>query len=749
METVTETGLVLPGSVQRSAGVLPQGPQRGVIVNETNLPDAQVRHAIETLFEEHASVLGVSPGNSFSSYSNGGGSLLARAKFQTPKNVLEEIILARDLAERDDDVASTIGMMLAMAFGEGMMHTHEDEVTVALFDKIAKHTNLDLSFQEIYRELLIASQVVTVALFTRTELQIKPQGADRSRTRDIIAPLIGVLPSEQIRVLDDDTFRTGTLAYKPATGAQEQWLREFFAPATSPGRKAEMRRENPVLTSLLVEQRILEGEDTQGFMAVDQPDPAYGNEVYVLNPRMVDRSTFPKGAAKYPRPLMTRDFSLLEAKRLLNIMDHALLQGGSNFLVVAKKGSDERPAMPEEISNLHQVVRRASASGVIIGDHRLSIEIITPDLEELLNAQKRGMLGRKIATALLRLPAFSEEKGGGQAVLKDAEIVSRVIHSDRRLVRRHVENNIYDDVVERNPTQFQSGPASIWFPKIVLQGLQYFTDLVLKLRDRGDISRRSAVQAGGFDYDAEVQARRREKPDDRIMTAPVVPFSGAGGGGQDPQGGRPPGGSRANGAPGSQPSRSTQDPARPRRTIQRTAGETVRAIEEDQGIVRAGENTYRVLEEYGGGTIGRVTPAERDALDRIEAGVYEPVRDGTLMVFPLNGEYAITDIRAVRLSEGLSMLVGNRDGDGAVIARALTFRAPHFTPVDAQATALQWGFECDPLQSLEVLEELAAAAPPTPASNPELHIHLAGGVTKKVVRDEHGNITSIEEIPAT
>ena len=115
--------------------------------------------------------------------------------------------------------------------------------------------------------------------------------------------------------------------------------------------------------------------------------------------------------------------------------------------------------------------------------------------------------------------------------------------------------------------------------KIVLQGLQYFTDLVLKLRDRGDISRRSAVQAGGFDYDAEVQARKREKPDDRIMTAPVVPFSGAGGQ-QDPQGGRPRGGSRANGAPGSQPSRSTQDPARPRRTIQRTAGETVRAIQD-------------------------------------------------------------------------------------------------------------------------------------------------------------------------
>ncbi len=747
----TETGLIVPDRFHRGAGVLPQGPQKGVVVNETDLDDAMVLQAVETYFEEHASMLGVSPGNQFSSYSNGSGSLLARARFKTPSNVLEEIVLARDIAERDDDVASTIGMMLAMAFGEGMMHTHEDEVTVSLFDKIAKHTNLDLALQEIYRELLIASQVVTVALFARAQLNIKPQGADRSRTRDVVAPLIGVLPSEQIRVLDDDMFRTGTLAYKPATGAQEKWLREFFDKTTTPARKAEMRRENPVLTSLLIEQRVVSTENTQGFLPDAQFDPAYGNEVYILNPRMVARSTFPKGAARYPRPLLTRDFALLEAKRLLNIMDHALLQGGSNFLVVAKKGSDAKPAMPEEITNLHQVVRRAAASGVIIGDHRLTIEIITPNLTELLNAEKRGMLGRKIATALLRLPSFSEGTSTSQAVLTDTEVVSRVIHSDRRLVRRHVENNIYDDVVDRNAATFTSGAASIWFPKIVLQGLQYFTDLVLKLRDRGDISRRSAVQAGGFDYDAEVQARRREKPDDRIMTAPVVPFTGTSGPGQqDPQGGRPRGGSSANGAPGSQPGRSTRDSQTPRRTIQRNAGETVRAIQdEDHGIVRVGELTYRILEEYGGGTVGRVTPAEREAVARMDAGDFDPMRDGTLMVFPLNGEYAIDEVRAVRLDEGVSILVGQRAGDEALVARALTFRSPAFSPVDAQATALEWGFECDPLETLPQIEE-HAAADPAPAA-PDIHIHMPDGRTsvKRILRDDDGNITGVEDVPAT
>jgi hypothetical protein len=47
------------------------------------------------------------------------------------------------------------------------------------------------------------------------------------------------------------------------------------------------------------------------------------------------------------------------------------------------------------------------------------------------------------------------------------------------------------------------------------------------------------------------------------------------------------------------PERSTQDPARPTRVIQRNAGETVRAMyEEEVGSYRVGELTYAILEEY-------------------------------------------------------------------------------------------------------------------------------------------------------
>lgn len=748
-----ETAIVLPDGTEHAVGAasdrLPPG--HGTVVNETGLPDDLVLHGVSTFIEEHASMLGVSAGNTFQTYANS-GSLLARGStFRVPKNQIEEIVLARDLAERDDDVAATIGAMIATAFGDGMQQVHKDEVTKALFEEIGRHANLDGAFGELYRELLIASSVTTVCAFTQEDFQFTPEGADRQRTRRLIAPLVGVLPAEQVRVIGNDMFGTGVLAYRPATGAQERWLREFFEPTTTPARKAEMRREDPLLTALVVERLDIQDEEP-AVMYPEGHDQPLGQDLYRLNPRMVHRSTFPKGAWKYPRPILTRNFPLLEAKRLLNLMDYALLQGGSNFLVVAKKGTDQRPALPIEVENLRETVRRASRSGVIVGDHRLNIEIITPDLGELLSAQKRNLIGRKLANALLRVPE-GEMDPGGEQVKARTEILQRVVEADRRLLRRHVEAGPYREVARRNQAGLPQGPARLWFPRIILTGGQWFTDYVLKMRDRGDISRHSAVAAGGFDYENEVAARKREKPDDRVMTPAEVPFSSPGQP-QDNGPGRPPGASSNNGA-----GRAQEGPARarPRRVISRNAGETVTArFEEEVGSYRIGELTFSILEEYQDTqAVGRITSSERAALGRIAEGEWAPFHEGGFLVVPVNEEYGIENVRAVRLTQGASLLVGDRD-DAALVARALVFRSTEFDDLAAQELAMRWGFYVEAPErervelerpALPAGEEEHAAAR---ESAPVLHLTIDTGhgkVKRTVIRDKDGNITGTEEEP--
>lgn len=701
------TELILPPGVERP---LTAEAKRGAIINETDLPDAVVQEAVQTHFEAHASLLGLASGEraSFQTYASQ-GTLLNRPKFRTPGNVMEEISLARNLAERDDDIRPTMGAMIATAFDSGMQNTHEDEVTVALFDEIASEANLDYVLADMYRELLISSSLTTVSLFIREAIQFQPEGADRQRTRMMNVPLIGVLPAEQVYVLDNDVFRRGTLAYRPTTATEERFLEEYFSPRTSEGRRAEMRRLDPVLTTLVVGMVEIPPEQVL-YYAEDREDPPIGNKAFLLNTRMVHRSTFPKGAMKYPRPLLTSNFALLEAKRLLNLMDYALLQGGSNFLIVAKKGTDQVPALPEEVTNLHEVIRSASRTGVIIGDHRLNIEIITPDLKELLNPQKRKLVGRKLAMNMLRVPESGAEDAGAEGMRSENEIVSRVITMDRRLVKRHVENHIYKECVKRNPGDFPKGAAKLWFPKIVLQGTQYFTDYVLKLRDRGDISRQSAVEAGGFSYKAEVQQRKREKAngDDRALTPPVPPMPGGPGGGtmptlNDNPEGRPRGSGPNNGRPGAQPGRTSIDPAAPRRQLTRNAGETVRAFyEDDLGTYRVGELTYAVLEEYDSTRrIGRLTAFEARAVEQMNAEWPDEIfSSGPVHVVPVNPAYAValTDLRAVRLVDGISILVGPRTDDGALVARALCFREP-YTALDAEEKAVAWGFPMRPVLS--------------------------------------------------
>lgn len=658
---------------------------RGVIVNETDLPD----DVVQTYFEENASVIGLSPSNTFQTYVQT-GSLMTRPKWKPPNNIVEEIVMARELADRDDDVAATIGMLQALAFGDGMHHSHRDEVTIAQYDKIGHHARVLAKFKEMYREWLIAGQITTATVFTQQQISFTPMGADRQRSRNVWVPQVAVLPAEQIRILGNDIFGSAALAYRPFSGRQEAWLMEYFSKQTSAARKAEMQREDPILTTLLTEEVAWDGYEQGGSEWVygDPRDPIIGHYVYRLNSLLVHRSTIPKGQWQHPRPMLTRNMPLLEAKRLLTIMDYSLLEAGANFLIVAKKGSDARPALPEEVANLRDTIVRASRSGVMIGDHRLSIEIITPKMDELLNADKRKLIGRKLAAALLRLPDWANsDVAGGQEVLTSTEILSRVVEADRFELATHMHDYVYELTSARN--QDPTGPARIWFPKVVLQGLQFFTDLILGLRDRGDIPRQWAVRYAGLDWNAGVQQRKLEvsSGDDKVMAPAAVPFSSPNAGPQNNGGaGRPQGG-------GGKPT----TPGTGKKVIQKNAGETIKAMwdGDDGPIYRAGELTYALLESYPGYQVGRLTKHETAALDHFTANPHDAsaFQSGPVTVIPVNRDYMIGEIQAVRLYEGATLLLGRRNEDQAIIAAALAFKEPTFTALGAEETAMRWGFD--------------------------------------------------------
>lgn len=647
-----------------------------MIVNDSGLDDALVEDAVATYFVENAS-MAWGRHSDFQTYQQQ-GSLLARSEYKSPASVIDEIRLARDLAEKDDDIRAALGWSVSSAFKDGMQNFHEDEKTVALFNGMAREGNFDRALKEMYREYLISGQCNTVTLFTRTNIDFQRFGSEELQSESLAAPVIGVLPAEQVRVLGNDMFGTGTLAYDPDSEALRRWLDEYFDPSTTAARKHQMGMEDRVTAAMFTGKIEI---DPLSADAEDQP--TWGNSLYTLNPNMVHRTTMAKGSWKYPRPPLTANFSLLEAKRLLNIMDYALLQGGSNFIVIAKKGTDQLPAEGPEVRNLKEVVRRASKTGVIVGDHRLDIEILTPDLKELLNPQKRRLLGRKLAMALLRVPEHGTEEPGGEGMKAELTMMADVISADRNDLRRHMTGFIYEQTRKRNRAVFTKGIPTLWFPKVILQDSNFFSDYVLKLRDRGDIPRRWAVEAAGYPFDAALQERQREIDNDvdETMAPAAVPFSSPEMGPQDNGTGRPPG------AKTGQP---TGDPAKPKTVVQRNKGETIRAEFDPsiQKLVRSGVNLKALLEAYPGYEVGRVKSVERQA---IEGGV--PVREAALAMIPVNQDYEVKDEKAIKLAPGLRVVVGTKRGSGSpFVAKLLVFREPEFDTHAAEETAMRWGF---------------------------------------------------------
>jgi hypothetical protein len=694
---IHDTAIWLP--VDARARVEKPTQAEGVMIdNQTDLPDEDLLE----YFAENTAMFGFGQETRYQSYPSE-GTMMARSKWRPPRNVIEEIEIARDYAERDDDVAGTIGAIMAAAYGGGYQNQHEDEQVEHTFAEMSEDIGLLAVLHEMHRELLISGQINTITLFTRETYDIRPDNVTRVISRSVAAPMIGVLPAERIRVIGDDLFgqTDGKLAYLPS-GRLSEWLRAFFGKTTSPAKQREMRIADPVAAALFT------GKAEVPYTEAGDTLIASGMNLYWLNPDMVKRSTLPKGVWRYPRPLLTRNLALLEAKRLLNVMDHALLQGGINFIVVAKKGDEKKPATQPELTNLYGVVQRASRSGVLIGDHRINLEIVQPNLTEMLNPAKRQMIGRKLSQALLRVPEFGSDDTGN-AVATFTQLAQAVITDDRALVIGHLHRYIWRDCMKRNQRVFaRADRPLIWTPMVMLQGLDFWTQYLLKLYDRGDLPRKYMVQFGGYDYDSVKAQKLREVAGghDEIFSPPAVPFSspnqqnsptadpndpykfGAPGGGQPNPGapdngpGRPPG--TPNTPPGAAP-----EPARPKRTIRRTPGESVRAEwnEEERTVVRLGEITERVLGEYPDATLGRVTTAERTAL-----GERQTTNVANVIVVPVNPAYEIEDVQAVRLGEGFSMLCGHRRHDGAVMAAAFCFREPTFSVHEAEDMVIRWGY---------------------------------------------------------
>ena len=573
------------------------------IIDTTDLPRDVVQQAVGKVEREIARWVEDSQQRSKSP------SLFFRNGYKGPENYYAQLQLARLAVDSYDVVGGaadvTEGLILQGAKWEG-----ESEDDADVFNQISRDLNLDDFLRSAYRELFTASQFVVATWWGYKEYVVRGYNApDPIGLDKVTDPATGTTAYEVPR--DPKT----NLPQKPKRRGQRR-RKKYTLRVPTQLTLLDSMKVVPIGNRLWGRDRLawqasqdemeawegLEGGDldaldlTMASLFVGKYTPSKSEAIELedlgvdtkrlleFRPDRVFRHTLTKPSyARWPSLRMRSIFRLLDLKQQLQNADRVNLVGAANYILLVKKGSDELPAEQVEVDNLKENFKVLAKVPVIISDHRLQIEIITPDQDYVLQQAKYDVLDQRI---LARLMGSLTSNGSGQRaadMTQQARFVGRLLESRRQMLKRTMEKHLAHAIAEANSGTFEDEPNLAFTPRqIQLDADQQTIQAILALRTQKELSRETTLEFFGFDQDVEAQRRINEEESgmDAIFGT-AVPFdspANAMGGAPQNAGGVPP---AAQGAAGAQGGRPTGGGQPPQNSSARARAEKERVTEEE------------------------------------------------------------------------------------------------------------------------------------------------------------------------
>jgi len=439
--------------------------------------------------------------------------LFERDKYVTPAKIYKQMEVAYSALD-DDIVANALDVTEALAFNR-VRAISDDEDTQNVWNQILGDLNMDAWIRQAWSELFTVSHYYGIRWWGAKEYTV--QGVrDKRKSRkkyNIIVPTeLGFLDPMRVVPIAPDMFGNYRLAWIADEGDMKLYdstdaatqsddvVKSLFVSHYTPSKS-----EEKMLSKQGVEtDRLLELNDEFVWMGT-QTKPPY---------------------ERWPRIRLKSIFPLLDLKTQLRQMDRAVLLSGTNFIVLVKKGTDAHPVKKaSEMESVVEQVRTVSRSPVIVSDHRLEIEIITPDLTAVLNSEKWNTIDSRIAMRLWGT-FVSNPTEGRDTSLTLGRVIARGISSRRHMLKRDIERNIFKEVRELNEDDFGENAKLEFTPqRIELEMDEAIANIIQELRDRGDLSRETTLNELGFDQ--ETEAARREYEDKKwkkVFEPPTIPF---------------------------------------------------------------------------------------------------------------------------------------------------------------------------------------------------------------------------------
>lgn len=468
--------------------------------------------------------------------------LFDRNMFVTPGKVFEQMAIAEDAMD-DDVVGGIYDVTEAMAFKKISIEV-EDEDQADIWSQIARDLNLDSYLRTVWRELFKVSQYYGVVLFGNKSYKVRGRNDDGRKRRkefDIRVPIgLGVLDPTRVVPIAYDLFGNSSLVWIADEGQMD-----MFKDVSDHTLDDEVLEQiflgpyNPPVS----ERKQLEAES----IPVDR--------LVLLNPNNTWMGSLSKSSyERWARLRMKSVFPLLDMKHQLREMDRSFLLGGINFIVLVKKGTDEHPVRKKsEITAVAEQMRTSAKSSVIVSDHRLEIEIITPELKYILQPEKYGVLDDRIRLRLLGALAPPGDTGNRESQVTLAKVATLGISSRRHMIKRDIEKAVLRATSDLNVGVFDDNPSLEFIPR--RPDMMFDSTVaseIQSIRDRGDLSRKTVLEEWDFDLNLERKRREMEHEigDDDVFKPSNVPFdSPAKTGGETPGAS----GRRGGGKPAAQP----------------------------------------------------------------------------------------------------------------------------------------------------------------------------------------------------
>ena len=449
------------------------------------------------------------------------GTLFDRDLFVVDDSFFEQLAAAYNAAD-DDMVGAYLASSEALAFGQIKIEC-DDEDEENIWGQIAYDIHLSTHMRKVWRELALTGQAYVAAWYGTKSYKVQGKstetGVKKKKAFNNLTVPLGLTVLDPFKVIPVGNFLFGkeTLCYI-ADPTEKDVIDSWLLGDDASG-------ADPIIQRLIVAKYEPDYRDRKELVNIGgggySVDP---NRLYVLNPKYVWRTTLtrPDYARFAPVP-MRRVFELLDLKRQLKAADRSALIGIAQFIVLITKGTDHHPASQYEINYLQAQASTMGASPVLVGDHRLKVEIITPKTEHIIDEERYGVLNLGIQGTLYGM--FTTTHAGRDDSLKLARVVARGLESRRDMQKDDVMNNIFMPIFELN-NSLTCLPSMAFHPKrIALDFDPSLATYLLDLRDRDDLSRKSILSEVDYDEADEARLRKMEmqKYDKYFMPPPPPP----------------------------------------------------------------------------------------------------------------------------------------------------------------------------------------------------------------------------------